>query len=379
MKVTFPHMGNLHIVVKSMLDELGIESKVPPQTSKRTLNLGVKYSPEGACLPFKVNLGNFIEVLEEEDPPDTLLMIGDSGKGSCRLGFYAKIQERILKRLGYNFKMVTFSNKSGGSMVDSSTNIAQDISKPKIAKAFWHGFQKLRAIEKIEDLALETRPYEINIGDTTKVYGQSIKKIEQTNPRNLKRILKENISSFQNIQQDRNRNILNLLEIGELFVVRDNFINLFYKIMLGEMRVRVHQTFYLSRKFLEQLGLDKHKKHALKEALPYLGYDIGAECNLAIGDTIIGKENGYDGALHLMPFGCMPEIVAQSILPKVSREHDMPILTLILDEQTGEVGLRTRLEALVEMLFRKKEGQDFENFLIRYSIGGYGAPYAKYQ
>jgi len=89
-----------------------------------------------------------------------------------------------------------------------------------------------------------------------------------------------------------------------------------------------------------------------------LGYDVGAECNISVGNTIISKQRGYDGLIHLMPFTCMPEIVAQSILPKVSRHYDMPVLNFILDEHTGEAGMITRLEAFVDLLTRRREKGD---------------------
>ena len=50
----------------------------------------------------------------------------------------------------------------------------------------------------------------------------------------------------------------------------------------------------------------------------------------------------------------MPEIISRSILPQVSREHDMPVLSLVLDEHTGEAGIQTRLEAFVDLLERKR-------------------------
>ena len=50
----------------------------------------------------------------------------------------------------------------------------------------------------------------------------------------------------------------------------------------------------------------------------------------------------------------MPEIVAQNILPKVSREEDIPILSLVLDEQTGKAGYITRIEAFIDLIKRKR-------------------------
>jgi predicted nucleotide-binding protein (sugar kinase/HSP70/actin superfamily) len=51
----------------------------------------------------------------------------------------------------------------------------------------------------------------------------------------------------------------------------------------------------------------------------------------------------------------MPEIVAQSILPRISRELSFPVLTLVFDEHTGKAGVLTRLEAFVDLLRRKRE------------------------
>jgi len=48
----------------------------------------------------------------------------------------------------------------------------------------------------------------------------------------------------------------------------------------------------------------------------------------------------------------MPEIVAASVLPKVQEAYKVPIMTLIVDEHTGQAGMQTRLEAFVDLLER---------------------------
>ena len=65
MKLTFPHMGNLWLVAQTLFESLGIDVVVAPENSKRTLDLGTKLSPESACLPLKLNLGNFMEAAEK--------------------------------------------------------------------------------------------------------------------------------------------------------------------------------------------------------------------------------------------------------------------------------------------------------------------------
>ncbi|GFP25823.1 hypothetical protein HKBW3S25_01304, partial [Candidatus Hakubella thermalkaliphila] len=58
--------------------------------------------------------------------------------------------------------------------------------------------------------------------------------------------------------------------------------------------------------------------------------------------------------IHLLPFACMPEITARSVLSRVSRDLVLPILSLSLDEQTGKAGIITRLEAFVDLLARRR-------------------------
>ena len=55
-KVAFPHMGTISVAWSAALRKFGVEAYVPPYTSKKTLSLGVKNSPEAVCLPYKLIL-----------------------------------------------------------------------------------------------------------------------------------------------------------------------------------------------------------------------------------------------------------------------------------------------------------------------------------
>ena len=69
-----------------------------PPITKKTIELGAKYSPDSVCLPFKYNLGNFIEALEKG--ANILFTAG----GGCRYRYYAEVTETILKDLNYEFE-----------------------------------------------------------------------------------------------------------------------------------------------------------------------------------------------------------------------------------------------------------------------------------
>jgi predicted nucleotide-binding protein (sugar kinase/HSP70/actin superfamily) len=58
--------------------------------------------------------------------------------------------------------------------------------------------------------------------------------------------------------------------------------------------------------------------------------------------------------VQLAPFSCIPEIGAKSLVPQLSKEYGIPVLTLFIDEQTGAAGVQTRLEAFVDLMEQRR-------------------------
>ena len=59
-----------------------------------------------------------------------------------------------------------------------------------------------------------------------------------------------------------------------------------------------------------------------------------------------------------MPFTCMPELVASTIVHRISNERNFPVLSLNFDEHVSEANLITRLEAFVDLLERKNKNTE---------------------
>ena len=91
-----------------------------------------------------------------------------------------------------------------------------------------------------------------------------------------------------------------------------------------------------------------------REASGYLNAFVGGHGLETVGATVHFAGQGYDGVVQVAPFTCMPEIVAHSVLPAVTRDHGIPTLSLYLDEQSGVAGIVTRLEAFVDLLEARK-------------------------
>lgn len=66
------------------------------------------------------------------------------------------------------------------------------------------------------------------------------------------------------------------------------------------------------------------------------------------------KDNRIDGIVTLTAFGCGPDSLMVERIQRKAKYFSKPLLHLTIDEQTGEAGFITRLEAFVDMLFRKK-------------------------
>ena len=66
------------------------------------------------------------------------------------------------------------------------------------------------------------------------------------------------------------------------------------------------------------------------------------------------KDNKIDGIITLNAFGCGPDSLMIERITRKAKELGKPILSLTIDEHTGEAGFITRLEAFIDMLLRKK-------------------------
>jgi predicted nucleotide-binding protein (sugar kinase/HSP70/actin superfamily) len=72
------------------------------------------------------------------------------------------------------------------------------------------------------------------------------------------------------------------------------------------------------------------------------------------GALLLLKHRRMDGIIQLASFGCGPDSMVSSIIEWHCRKARTPYMLLTLDEHTGEAGLRTRVEAFVDMLEWRK-------------------------
>ena len=363
-KVAFPHMGTISIAWSAALRKMGIEPFVPPYTSKKTLSLGTKNSPEAICLPYKLILGNFIEAIE--GGAEYVAMI--TSPGICRLGEYGKNIKNVLADMGYEANFIELNLYDGfKGMWNFLVDLTGNKNPITIIRAIHIAVKKVFALDEIESFYSYYRAREIKAGESEKAYRKALRIIDKADStKELKKALKEALKEIAKVEIDTKKEVLHVDLTGEIFLVLDQFSNQNIEKELGKMGVQTRRSLTVSG-FLKDAIIPKmckkgetHLERAYRLAKPYLMRDIGGDALECISDVMYADERGIDGLIHVSPFTCMPEIMSQNIFPKMRENVDIPILTLIMDEQTGRAGYLTRLEAFVDLMRRKKMKKKLE-------------------
>ncbi|HHV56531.1 MAG TPA: CoA protein activase [Firmicutes bacterium] len=362
MKVTFPHMGHIYIPLRAFFTALGVEVVVPPPVSRETLSLGTRYAPEFACLPLKVNVGNFLEAARKG--ADTVVMAG--GVGPCRFGYYAQVEQEILRDLGVNLRMVVLEPPQGHwrELRQGLRDITGGAGLREIWRAGRLAWRKLTVLDELEHEVHRARAQEGERGATTRAWQRILHQVDEAGSvPEVEEAARRGKVLLKALPRREGEAPLRIGIVGEIYTVLEPAVNLELERVLGEMGAIVERSIYLSDWVKTNLVLHslhlRDDREEYRLAAPYLGHFVGGHGLESISWTVRYARAGFDGVIQLAPLTCMPEIVAESILPEVSRDVGIPVLTFMLDEHASEVGVRTRLEAFYDLLCarrRQKEG-----------------------
>ena len=363
-KISFPHMGTISYAWAAALRIIGCEPHIEPYTSKKALSLGTKHAPEAICLPYKLILGNFIEAIE--GGADYVAMI--TAPGCCRLGEYGKCIENALADLGYKANYLEMQLYDGIPGVYRFLKTASGKNAPHLfIRAILICILKVIIIDKLDTLLAYYRAREVKQGDADKHYAKALKIIDSNDTiLGLHKAKKLIADEMKKVEINPNKEVLHVDLTGEIYVVNDEFSNQGIEKELGRMGVQVRRSLTVTG-FIKDAIIphflnkgETHLQRADRLAKPYLMRDIGGDALECVSDVAYANERGIDGIIHLSPFTCMPEIMSQNIFPAMRENCEIPILPLILDEQTGRAGYITRIEAFVDLMRRRKRKQKLE-------------------
>ncbi|MFP4198449.1 MAG: acyl-CoA dehydratase activase-related protein [Halanaerobium sp.] len=354
MRLSFPYMGPT-IVYKKLLELLGHDVVMPPRPNKEIIDLGVKYSPEFACFPFKVITGTYLKLMEEG--VDTLVTSG--GHGPCRAGYYGEVHKKILKDLGYDVEIIVIDSPHDDYkyFYDVVKRLKGDSSWLKVTRVIKTVYELTRALDEIEKKIEVLRAYADN-GAINKLWIEAQKEFYQIkSTAEVKKIKSKYLNKLKNFEDsipaEEKRYRIGI--IGEIYVVLEHSINNQIEEKVNRFGFEVERSQYLTDWIRENalpfLGKDLEEIEAKGEE--FIEIEIGGHARGNVGHAIDFKEKGFDGIIHLKPFGCLPELVSQSVMDELSEKYEIPVLTISIDEQTADANVLTRVEAFLDMIKEK--------------------------
>jgi predicted nucleotide-binding protein (sugar kinase/HSP70/actin superfamily) len=377
-----PHMSDHAYALVAAFEHHKVRAAVLPESDEDTLYWGRKFTSGKECFPCIVTVGDMVKFVKRDDfDPDSAAFFMPSGEGPCRFGQYNMLQRIILSDLGYPDIPIFAPVQDDDFYVDLGM-----VGKG-LARRMWQG---IVAVDIIDKLLREIRPYEINPGETDQVYQQALETIVSAiREDRLYKTLTGIRTLFESIPIDRSQSRPIVGVVGEIFVRSNRFSNnniaraiekaggeawfspvsewFLYLNYLGK------RDKYRSKSYLNLLSLsltdavqrqDEHKLYkifdgllknhheptivqTLKLSQPYIHYSFEGEATLSIGKSIDFFHKGLSGIINTMPFTCMPGTIVNAMLKKFREDHlQIPCLNMTYDGQE-ESNAMTRLEAFM--------------------------------
>lgn len=278
--------------VNNFFSEIGAEIITSEDTNREILDLGVKFSVDDACLPVKIFHGHVASI---KDKCDFIFiprfMEVDKGQSICPK--FCGLPEMVKNSIPELPQIITepIYGLNDKKLWEFSKKIGKRLNKGRksIEKAF------------IDSLIIQKK---FNVGKCDKNYK------------------------------------LKIALVGHPYNIYDNFINMDIIKKLNEMNIGVVTEEYVKKEFIDEEVNKLFKRPFWTFARNSYGFAAH-----------VGEYKEVDGIIYISSFACgIDSIVIELIKDKL---NNFPILVLKVDEQTGEAGVETRIEAFTDMLERR--------------------------
>ena len=349
--ISFPYIGSYYIPIRYIIKKITkCEVIISSLNNDKTVAIGSKYSPNDICMPFKYILGNNIYALVKGA---NILIYAGCG---CQYGYFAKLQEKILEDLGYNFIFVNLI-KNNHISIKKFYQFAKSINSKLNFLLFVYyiiqGFLIVFFMDELDKykrthqaLAINKEVFNVQKNRLIKEYSKEDLSIKKTIKIYLKyRKIYKLITTNEKIKP------IKILLIGDTFSLIDSDAsnNLENKLLdKGIIVYRYTDLTYLllKKKLMQQKVLSTAKK--------YIKYRLGVNGTESIAHTIEHCKKGIDGIIHIKSYGCVQELNAIPILSKVCEDYKVPIIFLSHDGRNDITNIDTKLEVFYEMIKQKK-------------------------
>jgi len=304
---------------KTFFEQLGCEVITSGKTTKELINKGIKASVPEICVPIKILNGHALELLESGVDYIFIPRMMSIRKGEFFCPKFMGLPDMVRYGLPGAQNKVLFPKISSLTDDISDEELYLDLGEAlgvthkQIKEALKEGrkvWKEYRDISKEGYTAIEALNY-VETGEKPE-------------------------------REDKDCTVTIGL-MGYVYDVYDEFVSMGIVDRLREMGVKV-LTFEMMDEDMLDRELDNMKKRLFWTFSNKL---------LATGYRFL-KDKDVDGIVHVTAFGCGPDSLIGKLMEIDSNEYEKPFMTIRVDEHTGENHLQTRIEAFVDMIYRKK-------------------------
>lgn len=392
--IYIPYMCDHAFAFKAAFEACGVKAEVFPESDQETLFWGRKYTSGKECLPCVLTTGDMIRIVKSEGfDPQRAAFFMPSGNGPCRFGQYHRFHRKVLDELGFEDVPIYSPNQ------DETLYKDLGILGSKFSRLGWWA---IVGVDLLQKKLLETRPYEVNAGETERVYWECLNGFCE-----LLRRDPDIEEVVQYLSLCRNRmDAIPVKEkgtkpkigvVGEIYIRLNRFGNedVIRKIeaLGGEARLAplTEWVHYINKMAKRRASKRKHWKNLLgilirefyqqrderklaeafygsieeplepptdwilELASPYVHDSFEGEAILTIGKTVDYALKGASGVVNVMPFTCMPGTITTAILKRYKELNgNFPVLNISYDgQEQGDI--LTRLEAFMYQVRQYQE------------------------
>ena len=221
-KILMPQMAPIHFeLFESVLKSLGYDVELLKDCTENTVETGLRYVNNDACYPAILTTGQMIEALQSGryDVNKTALVMSQTG-GGCRATNYIGFIRKALKDAGFE-KVPVISFNFSGLEKGAGFKITPKMIE-RLLKAIIYG-------DLLQRMYHKNKAYEINSGDTKKVYNKWLEKTKKlavsTNYKEFKNSINSMVKDFEKIEIDTSIQKPKVGIVGEILIKYHPFGN----------------------------------------------------------------------------------------------------------------------------------------------------------
>lgn len=399
-KILFPNMADIHFrILKNIFIAEGYDVEMLTHTDSSVIQEGLKYVHNDTCYPALLTIGQMISALKsgKYDVDHVAVLMSQSG-GGCRASNYIHLLRKALKNAGLGQVPAISLNLSG-----LEKNGGFKLTIPVILKAV----AAMVYGDELMLLANQTRPYEVNKGESDALVQQWVDEISRQFLKSkgfLRKTLKSNmekiLESFEKIEQVKTPKV-KVGIVGEIYVkysaLANNDLEKFLASQDCEVMVPGILQFFIFKvdnrledirlyggnffkkivcqiffHYLENFESDmleilkKSKQYVVPSPyshLKKLAKDvIGPGCKMGEGWLLTSEimelaENGYGNVVCAQPFGCLPNhIVGKGMIRKIQEIYpDSNVVAIDYDASATKVNQENRIKLMIAVAKEKMD------------------------